>query len=154
MSARTERENYSGRVMIQSFREHCNKRKISVTEDALWRWDEKCNNSRIQKSFGTAAEIRHKALRMLYREYLDNYSKISIQVPGEAKTVPGAGIKPDGRGNRRFLGDMDREGLDFCQKKVKAEIYNAAIRAKFYGLTVKIVRALVDEAFQAAAEAA
>jgi hypothetical protein len=151
MSAKEEREAYNGRAMIAAFREYCNQKGASPTEDRLKSWDERHNHSRIRKSFGTSQEVMRKALRMLYRKYLDRYSAVFLRIPKDKHIFKMQEIRPDGQGGRRFIPDLTEEGLRFNQNKIEREIRDAVLRAKFFKLSIYKIRSIVETALRSEA---
>lgn len=145
--AKRQREEYSGRKMFAAFRRDCVERNIEPNEDNLKLWDEQFNDSRIRKSFGTNEEIYHRGLRMLYRQFLDRYAVLFIRMSGQ-KGIRITDVRPDGRGGRRFVRNLDKLGIEFNLEKAKAELRNAVLRAKFFRLSAKEIYSLVDEALR------
>lgn len=145
--AKEERENYSGRKMIQAFKQYCANNDVELSAENLETWDGDHNEFKIRETFGSRDEVYNFGLRESYRIYLTRYSWICAKVvKGKKITAGHSGIRKNSLGVQQDTATMNRIELDYQLERERALIKNAYLRVKLFGLDVRAYRKIVDEA--------
>lgn len=146
-AAKEERENYSGRKMIQEFKDYCIKEVFQPNAENLMAWDTLHNDNKIRETFGSKDDIFKFGLQEKYRIYLQRYAWICAKIVNGKVVTPAFGsIRRNSLGEQQDTSTMNRTELDFQLERERVLIRNAYLRVKVFGLDVKAYRRLVDEA--------
>jgi hypothetical protein len=124
-----------------------------VNSEALREWDLKHNFRRIEKSFGSAADIREAGIRALYTRVLGNYLRVEM-----ASTSRGVSADPSYSSDvemsrsihRIYIPEANAEEREILIQEQEDAIRRAAKRLAYYKMPLERLIALFRELEQEA----